>query len=97
MDKNCFQSVRLNVNVALERAKPATFHQSGMAALTVFGEFHGGGQLVMKRPTGGRAKGMLRLGEITLTKTEHWIGSMAFKGERHQLEFFLPDSLLDTK
>ncbi|KAF8849223.1 hypothetical protein BDZ45DRAFT_810156 [Acephala macrosclerotiorum] len=96
-NKDCFQSVRLSANIALEPAKMTTFHRSSVAAVMVLGSFRNGGEMLRIHPERGRQQGMLSPGKIGLAPTAHPLGATKFDGERYQLDFFMPELVLDLK
>lgn len=74
-----------------------TLHRSSVAAVTVLGSFRNGGEMLRIHLERGRQQGMLLPGKIGLAPMVHPLGATKFDGERYQLDFFMPELVLDLK
>ncbi len=84
---NCFETVRLSANLALDVAPLTTSHKSQIAMIVPIGEYTGGDIV------GPESKLItdLKAGELHVWRGGTSIGNLGFQGERYQLEFFLPN------
>lgn len=81
----CFESVRINVNLALGLHFPSTFHPSETVGAMILGNYTGG-----ECCTFGMALG-IQPGGFQMFNAGIPISIAQFQGERYQVEFFLPD------
>lgn len=86
---NCFETVRLSVNLALDAAPLTTSHRSQMAMIVPIGEYTGG-DIVWPESS---ASTDLKAGQVLVWRDGDGsnVGNLVFEGERYQLEFFLPN------
>lgn len=86
---DCFESIRLNVNLALDLHFATTTHPSQMMAVFMFGIFTGGLCRIcydtMRSTLGNGGMRIVHTDVLTLTET--------FEGERYELQFFLPQGV----
>ncbi|KAE9380789.1 hypothetical protein N431DRAFT_449541 [Stipitochalara longipes BDJ] len=86
---NCFRSVRLSADLALEPALPETNHPSDTVAVLVVGNFTGGALLLPDVNERKEGQGLVFC-SATLR-----MGSEVFVGEIYQLQFFVAEPQLE--
>lgn len=87
---NCFERIKLTINMALPPAPLRTSHRSPWIFVTLCGTWLGGDMDfgdVEGLPSMHRASA----GDVVVVKDGVLVGGKPFSGERYQLELFLPD------